>query len=172
MIDALSSGISALKSAYDLIKVIRDANPNSEVIRLTEQLRSELHTSLDLLLESKSRCLKLADENQELIGEIAKLKQHHIEREQYELYQYPLGSVVYRIKPVHHNEQYSPELCASCFNKGIKSFMQPVTNRRNKALICHECNSEIETEHWPTSDVNGELYRMMEEHRRKKWEGY
>ena len=137
MVGEAFAGLSALKTAFDLAKGLKDindaANRNAAVIELQEKI-----------LGARQAQSELVERVEELEKENARLKEWQVERERYELKEIATGAFVYAPKDTMRGHEPMHWLCANCFQNGKKRFLQAHRNDlRHIYHKCQECGGEV-----------------------------
>lgn len=148
-----------------------DIHHLNDVLQAKEQL---LHI-LSVTIEMQTLVMRLQQHSLTLENEIAELNktrtqatQFTQEKDQYSLFQYPTGTVVYRIKQSpSQTGQPSPryDYCYHCFEQGIKSILQPEGYANGfKMVKCFHCASC-----YPIDRLEQECVIMSEPRRWDNW---
>jgi hypothetical protein len=131
-------GLSAIKTAFDLAKGLKDiddsARRNAAVIELQEKILAARETQ-SALLERIS----------ELEKKVASFETWESEKQRYELKEVGAGSLAYAVKESMRNGEPAHHICAACYQHGHKSILQPKADYPNKTLDCSECKAQIFT---------------------------
>lgn len=142
MVGEAFAGLSALKTAFDLAKGLKDiddtARRNTAIIELQEKL-----------LIAQAAHSNLTERIGELEEKVASFETWNAEKQRYELK--PLGTgFAYFLKPDAQGGEPPHQICANCYARGKKSFLAKVpTNQARIALgmgtvyRCPECTAEI-----------------------------
>ena len=132
------AGISALKSAFDIAKGLKDidnaARRNSAVIELQEKI-----------LSAQSEQASLIDTVSQLKNRVAQLEAWDADKQRYTLTDFGSGLLAYALKDSVANGEPPHYLCAQCYNDKIKSILQTETRNpgRCHVLACHRCGSDL-----------------------------
>lgn len=138
MVAEIFSGISAFKSMMDIAKAIKDMDSavarNAAVVELQEQIFSA-HAAQSTLIARVG----------ELEAEVRRLETWEAEKQRYELYEIKTGRFTRRLKPTMAEGEPPHDICAQCYNRGVKSILQGARKEvgRHHLLICGECHTEI-----------------------------
>ncbi|WP_260602896.1 hypothetical protein [Pseudomonas aeruginosa] len=151
MMDTLSGALTAVTSVLTLSKDISNAKTDHEIAIKTGELNERLGQVLEMLITAQTSYLALLEEKRQLETELLKFKDWAHEKERYQLHQTEAGGLVYRIKPEMQGAEPTHEICADCYQKGIKTILQPCTEGWYKALRCHPCKSVVHVERIPDS---------------------
>jgi len=153
MVGEIATGISALKTAFDIAKNISDMAKgkavNDAVISLQEHIILAQKSALDAQSHEAAQLARIG----ELEKEIAQLKEWDAQLKQYELKEVHVGALAYVPKP-NTDEAKTPHwLCVDCADHGRKSILQDVgrtKNNRESRYQCPSCKSAILV-HWSLS---------------------
>lgn len=151
MMDAISGALTAVSSLMTLSKDISTAKTEHEVAVKSGELNERLGGALQQLIAAQTAYLALLSEKGELESELVKLRDWAHEKQRYYLHRFPTGTLAYRIQPDAQGTEPLHEICADCYQKGIKTILQACEDGWFKALKCHPCNSVIRTEEIPDS---------------------
>jgi hypothetical protein len=117
MVGEVYAGISSLKIAFDLAKGLKDIDDatrrNAAVIELQEKI-----------LSAQSAQSELVESVSELKKRVAELEAWDAEKQRYDLAQIAPGIVCYMLKPEMRSAEPTHRLCANCYAKGNKAFLQ------------------------------------------------
>ncbi|HDL5082554.1 TPA: hypothetical protein PXD62_006245 [Pseudomonas aeruginosa] len=103
----------------------------------------------------------------ELEAEIAQFKRWEQEKERYQLHQTEAGGLVYRIKPEVQGTEPLHYICADCYQKAVKTILQPGDEGYYKVLKCHPCGSSVRAQR-----IESSATMVMSTGRRTDWDGY
>ena len=118
MVGEALAGLSALKTAFDMAKGLKDIDDavrrNAAVIELQEKI-----------LSAQQAQAALVEQVGKLEKEVANLKAWDaVEREKYELKEVDPGALAYVLKPDANKAEPPHWLCATCYGDRKKSFLQ------------------------------------------------
>jgi hypothetical protein len=123
-VTAIAGTVSALKGATDIAKAmvgLRDAKVlQAKVLELNAKIL-EAQSSAFVANEERSA---LIERVRELEEEMARLKAWGAEKERYELKELRRGLFAYILKEGKEEREPPHALCATCYQRGIKSFLQ------------------------------------------------
>ncbi|EPL1515475.1 hypothetical protein L4V73_007162, partial [Pseudomonas aeruginosa] len=103
----------------------------------------------------------------ELEAEIAQFKRWEQEKERYQLHQTEAGGLVYRIKPEVQGTEPLHYICADCYQKAVKTILQPGDEGYYTVLKCHPCGSSVRVK---SIDLGAPV--VVSTGRRIDWDGY
>src|ERR1700676_1598778 len=117
MVGEAFAGLSALKTAFDIAKGLKDIDDtvrrNAAVIELQEKI-----------LAAREAQSALLDRVGELEKEVAKFETWDTEKKRYELKALRVDVFAYMLKPEARGTEPPHWLCANCYENGKKSFFQ------------------------------------------------
>ncbi|WP_273792129.1 hypothetical protein [Brucella anthropi] len=128
-----------LKSAIDgtkkLIETANSVKINNAVIEIQNKL-----------LMAQSEVFSLVSRVSELEAEAMRMKNWEAEKERYDLQELPPGVFIYALKESVRGSEPAHNICANCYNKGVKSILH-VTNSSGgiKHWKCYCCGFEADT---------------------------
>jgi hypothetical protein len=140
MVAEVFAGISAIKSAFDIAKGLKDiddaARRNAAIIELQEKI-----------LTAQQAQSELIEKIRELEHKVAVFENWETEKQRYALTDFGGGTFALVLKPDKANGEPVHRLCPTCYEKGQKSILQfefvSSLSGREK-WKCHACNSEFE----------------------------
>jgi hypothetical protein len=138
MVGEVFAGLSALKTAFDIAKGLKDLDDatrrNAAVIELQEKI-----------LTAQSAQAELVETISELKSRVAELEAWDAEKQRYKLTEIGYGMTAYTLKEGMEEGEPSHRLCATCYSDGHKSIMQTETRSpgRCEVLVCHRCGSDL-----------------------------
>ncbi|HXL68809.1 MAG TPA: hypothetical protein VN930_08625 [Xanthobacteraceae bacterium] len=152
MVGEVFAGLSALKTAFDLAKGLKDiddaARRNAAVIELQEKI-----------LVAREAQSALLDRVGELEKEVASFETWNAEKQRYQLKQLARGgaALAYALKPDAQPSEPFHCICASCYQRRIKSILQfertVLVGSSEQILKCPLCGAETHTEGWPPPNI-------------------
>jgi hypothetical protein len=136
MVAEVFAGLNAIKTAFDLAKGLKDIDDatrrNAAVIELQEKILVALAAQAELV---------------ETIGELKKrvveLEAWDTDKKRYELKDIWQGSLAYVVKESMSVSETPHNICANCYERGHKRYLQPRVTGFVKELFCSECNTAI-----------------------------
>ncbi|CDM42398.1 hypothetical protein [Ectopseudomonas oleovorans] len=150
MMDAISGALTAVSSLMTLSKDISNAKTDHEIAVKTGELNERLGGALQQLITAQTGYLALLNEKGELEAELLKIKDWAHEKQRYQLHKTEAGGLLYRIKPEMQGAEPEHEICANCYENGIKSLLQSAPDANwHLMLACHRCNSLVKVKRYP-----------------------
>lgn len=137
MID-IPMALASLKTALDIAKGVKDLNDATSRQRASIELMEKIVTAQGAQSE-------LIQEVRELETEVTRLKDWSADKARYELKDIGLGSIAYSVKAGMDNGEPPHSICANCYGKNKKSFLQRRQHVVGRAITmdCHECGSVL-----------------------------
>jgi hypothetical protein len=124
MLAEISAGLSSLKAATDILKGLNAASTQAAINEVKIGLQEKIFDAREALSaaqEAQAACLKKV---RELEAQIVQLKDWEGEKQRYHLQAIDSGVVAYMPKPGMENGEPPHWLCANCFSRGQKSYLQ------------------------------------------------
>jgi len=146
MMDWVAGAYSGIKAATDITQSMLTLKTDAAVTTKVVELNGVLLGLQSQLNAAHSEHSTLSSRIRDLEAEVAQFKRWEQEKERYQLHQFPAGTLAFRIKPEVQGSEPLHEICATCYQKGIKSILQACEDGWYKALKCHPCDSVIRTE--------------------------
>ncbi len=150
MVAEIYGGISALKTAFDIAKGLKDIDDatrrNAAVIELQEKI-----------LTAQAAQSELVETVGELKKRVAELEAWEADKKRYELKEIAPGVFAYLLKETMANGEPAHQLCAACYQHNKKSILQRRDKGMNLLLHCPECSAEfkIGDAKWPEAPSRG-----------------
>jgi hypothetical protein len=136
MVAEVFAGLSAIKTAFDLAKGLKDIDDatrrNAAVIELQEKI-----------LAAREAQSTLLERISELEKKVASFEAWESEKQRYELQDVWHGSLAYVIKESMRGPEPPHHICANCYQRGHKRILQPRMTGAGKELFCSECKTAI-----------------------------
>ena len=140
-------GIQALKTALNLAKEAKDLTD-------TTAIRGKIIEMQSLIMEAQVSAIDAREAHSAQVETIRELKETirgfenwDAEKARYELKPIGSGSVAYMLKPEMRGSQPPHWLCANCYEKGQKAFLQRVPSSGAFGIIfeCAACSAKMKT---------------------------
>lgn len=132
------ASLGAFNTIVDMLKGLKSINDaairNSVVIELTEKI-----------LAAQAAQAALIAEVGKLEKELTRFETWEAEKQRYELYEVKPGRYARRLKETMSNGEIPHDICAQCYNKGVKSILQKFVTPQGRytMLTCGECGTEL-----------------------------
>lgn len=138
MVAEVYAGLSAIKTAFDIAKGLKDIHDatvrNAAVIELQEKI-----------LSAQEAQATLVDRVRELEKEVADFETWKAEKERYELKALGWNAFAYMLKPDARGSEPPHWVCANCFGQNRISVVQHTSIKRGEGIgfFCPACRAEI-----------------------------
>jgi hypothetical protein len=136
MVAEVFAGISALKSAFDLAKGLKDIDDatrrNAAIIELQQKILSAQEAESELL-----------DRERELKKRVEELENWEATAARYRLIKLNSGVVCYELRPDLPGDEAPHCVCADCFADRKKGFLQPYSKFGVDRFKCNRCSQEL-----------------------------
>jgi hypothetical protein len=137
MVAEVFAGLSALKSAFDIAKGLKDidnaARRNAAVIELQEKI-----------LTAQSAQSDLVERIRELEAKVTSFEKWEAEKERYQLTDFGDGTFAYLLKPEEARGEPPHRICAQCYQKDEKSILQFLHQSHGQDYFkCHSCGEQV-----------------------------
>jgi hypothetical protein len=145
-ISSIGAAVTSLKTAIDITRTLVDIKSATDVQSKIIELQSQIMSAQTSALQAQSEQFDLKRRLGDAENELKRLKVWEGEKARYALVEIASGVFVYKIKEKDRGSEPSHWLCANCFNKGEKAFLQLETtwaNNRGQDYKCHNCDSVI-----------------------------
>lgn len=134
MVGLATSALGLLKGATDIANDIKDLVEKPDIdTGATKQLVSDL---LDRLIRLQAEQLALKGTVMDLQEEMRRVDRFEAEAARYALQRTELGALVYELQDSQANGQPPHCICATCYEKRIKSILQPVGHNTLGCTVC------------------------------------
>ena len=147
MIDmgSLQAAVGSLKTISDIATALLDLRDESKIRAKTMELQRAIIDAQRNAMLAQADGLAQIRRIGELEKHVMELENWTREKERYELHQVKEGVFTYMLKPAMSNGEPPHQLCAKCYQDGIKSILQEEHRAigRLELLICHRCDAEI-----------------------------
>jgi hypothetical protein len=145
--------IPGIAGALAAIKTIKDLTQSVVTARDTAIIKEDRSKLLALVYDIQENLFAAQEERAALIKKIEDLEKKVLsmenwveEKQRYKLEKLPNSGVfAYAEKPGTETGQTPHWICATCYENGKKSILQPETRNPGRALVlvCNTCGSEI-----------------------------
>jgi hypothetical protein len=149
MVGEIFAGVSALKSAFDIAKGLKDID---DVTRRS----SAIFELQEKLLAAQDAYSALREEVRELENRVTDFETWDAEKQRYELKSLASAGVpsfAYAIRSAEKGDEPFHCICAACYQTGRKSLLQfkgrSPMNGSDLLLACPTCKAEIRAAGWP-----------------------
>lgn len=137
MVAEVFAGVSALKTAFDIAKGLKDIDDatrrNAAIIELQEKI-----------LSAQSAQSELVETVGELKKRVTELETWETDKQRYELQEIWPGLFCYAVKDSMRGSEPPHRICANCYSSGKKSFLQkPISGEYYDEYRCNTCGEKI-----------------------------
>lgn len=144
MLDQIAAAFGSLKTAGDIIGSMVKLKNQSDVQAKAIELQAVIIGLQDHLRSLQTAQAAQASERAELESRLRRLEDWQAEKVHYRLHRFATGGIVYRFHPPEGDDRPAHDLCARCYDDGVKSILQatPAVNWY-KALKCQRCGADV-----------------------------
>lgn len=151
MLSEITMGLSSLKAASDILKGLNAVNTKTLINDVKLPLQEHILGAQQALAAAQETQATLTQRIRDLEQEIVHLKDWECEKQRYQLQAIDVGVFAYMPKPGMENGEPPHWLCANCFNRGQKAFLQfkgrdrrPIGGRGEHSNYgCDICNASV-----------------------------
>jgi hypothetical protein len=143
MLSDIQSGIALFKSMYESAKALKDINDALARDGVVADL-------LEKILAARQAQLELTEHITQLEKQIAAFETWETEKQRYELKGMAGGGLAYALKESESALEPAHHICASCYQSGKKSILQPKPYSiaaahlgKPQTLVCNGCKAEV-----------------------------
>ncbi|AWF66790.1 TPA: hypothetical protein ACXJEI_001358 [Pseudomonas aeruginosa] len=167
MMDWIAGAYGGIKAATDITQSMLTLKTDAAVTTKVVELNGVLLGLQSQLNSAHADQTTLTRRIGELEAEIAQFKRWEQEKERYQLHQTEAGGLVYRIKPEVQGTEPLHYICADCYQKAVKTILQPGDEGYYTVLKCHPCGSSVRVK---SIDLGAPV--VVSTGRRIDWDGY
>lgn len=140
MVDGVGLALASIKSAADMAKTLVELRDITKVREITIDLQGQIAAAQSLAIAAQREQTAFIGEIDNLKKQIVKFENWESEKQRYHLQELPPGIFVYTLKQGMENGEPSHNICANCYNKGVKSLLH-ITSRNSGRTHwkCHSC---------------------------------
>ncbi|MEZ0170772.1 hypothetical protein [Microvirga sp. TS319] len=124
MLAEITAGLSSLKAATDIVKGLNAANTLAAINEVKLDLQERIFEAREALAAAQDAQTVALQRIRDLEQEVMQLKDWESEKQRYELKPIDRGSFAYMLKPGMESGEPPHWLCANCFSRRQKSFLQ------------------------------------------------
>ena len=142
MVGEAIAGLSAIKTAFDIAKGLKDIDDatrrNAAVIELQEKI-----------LSAQAEQFALIERMGNLEKQVAEFETWDTEKRRYQMRDYGGGTIAYELKAEMASGEPPHRLCAACYQNRKKGLLQPIgPNAYLQEIVkCTECSKEFALGH-------------------------
>ena len=149
---AIAAALSSLKAAKDIAESMIGLRDTSAFQGKLIEFQSKLIDANNAAFAAQDERTSLLDRIRQLEKEVADFKAWEAEKQRYELVALAPNVTAFAVKETMRGTEPPHYLCANCFQKGKKSFLQQyVHGTRVHKYRCNECKEDliIDLDHTP-----------------------
>lgn len=148
MVDIMSSfqaAAASFQSATGIVKAILDLRDAAKIHAKVMELNGAIIEAQSNTLAAQSASLAQNARVRELEERIVQMEDWQREKQRYELHEVKPGVLTYALKESMREGEPAHQLCAKCYQDGVKSILQSehLAIGRAEMLICNRCHSEL-----------------------------
>lgn len=144
MIQEFAAAVQSAKVLTDLLKATHELRNANEFIAAVSEINSKLMEANVVALSSQEKQAVLTKRISDLEQQIMKLEDWKRESERYQLTMLAVDVPVFTLKPGKENGEPPHKLCANCYSKRQKGYLQQTDfDPRGTHYKCINCGSEI-----------------------------
>ncbi len=139
----IAEAVTSLKTASEIAKTLVGLKETTAIQAKVTELNGIILSAQSSALAAQSNQFTLLQQVRGLEEKIANLEAWNAEKQRYELAEITMGIFSYRLKPSSSNGEPSHQICARCYEHGIRSILQKSTRGHSDFLVCSECKTEL-----------------------------
>ncbi len=140
----LTKAVSGLKQLSSLVQGFNQLKTEAEVAQKTLELNRVLTAVQQDLFAAHAAYTAAISRINELEKELVRMENWTAEQQRYQLHQPYPGSFVYRVKPEMQRGEPIHDICAQCYQQGIKSILQFTGIEKGwHKYSCHRCGAFV-----------------------------
>lgn len=140
----IQGAVQAAKAIYEIVKANKALADLDGLNAAVGELNAKLVDATAATLTSQEKQAALSNRVRELEKELMEFKNWDREAERYQLAELCAGVFCFAVKPGMENGEPPHKICAACFNKRQKGYLQRTEfDGRGTRYKCGECGSEI-----------------------------
>jgi hypothetical protein len=142
---SMSAALSSLVAAKDITQSMVGLRDTAAFQEKRLELQSKIMDAQASVFSVNEERTTLIDRVSTLEKEIADLKAWDAEKNRYELKRLDTGGFAYTLKAGSNSSEPEHFICATCYQRGKKSILQPEMRMPGRAsvLACFECGADI-----------------------------
>lgn len=149
-----SAAISGIKTAMDILRGAQSLKSETEINSAMIDVQRVLLDAQASALQDKERQMALLSRIQELESKLTELQKRSVDRERYQLTQFPSGDFAYVLKEEGANGEPEHRLCANCFDEDVKSILQGKRKQSGgESVFFQRCQSTVIVHPFPAPQV-------------------
>src|ERR1700730_3556879 len=150
---AIAAAVNALRAAKDIAETMIGLRDTAAFQGKLLEFQSKLIDANDSAFAAQDERSTMLQRIGELEKEVTNLKAWETEKQRYELKNLGFGAFARVIKPEMQGVEPDHCICANCYERGNKSFLQltPRIEMGSHVWACSVCNTSIIVRAWPPS---------------------
>ncbi len=136
----LAALFTSARAAYDIAKGINSLHAQKEIDEAVSKVLQILLSVQSDALTMQKECQSLTDQKDRLVKKVEEYEQWTVKESQYDLVKLRSGVLVREPNDSHPDSEPLHWLCANCFDRKIKSFLQKESVGLN-SLVCQSCKT-------------------------------
>lgn len=155
MSSEIAGAVQSVRLLWDVVKANKTLANYNELVSAVSEVNTDLIAAQSVAMACQKEQLTLTKRVGELEKEITELKNFEREAERYQLTEIAPGIPARVLKPGMEQGEHAHQLCANCFARNKKSFLQ-VGPHSTGMMQCSECRGQwfpADTTHIPTRVV-------------------
>ena len=146
-ISSIGAALSALKAAKDIAEAMVGLRDASAFQGKMLEFQSKIIDANNAAFAAQDERSALLERIRELEKQVAEFEAWEAEKKRYRLTEIIPGAFAYILKHSEANGEPGHALCADCYQKGEKRFLQNNGNpyMRDNAVVCQSCKTIIRT---------------------------
>lgn len=124
MLGEIAAGLGSLKALKDIVQGLNAAGTQAAVTEMQVRLNSLILDAQHALLAANEAQAACVERVRDLEQQIVQLKDWDREKQRYQLEAVSQGAFAYTMKPGMESGEPPHWLCANCYGRGQKSFLQ------------------------------------------------
>ena len=144
-------GISEISGLIASLKGARDLAEAMVGLRDTAAFQGKVIEFQGVIMDAQQRVFSVQEERSTLIQKVAELEKKiasledwEAQKQRYKLKDLGNGTLAYALKTAMSDGEPPHNICATCYQNGTKSIIQPETRSgRVEVFVCNRCGSEL-----------------------------
>jgi hypothetical protein len=140
----INAAVQSAKALFEIVKANKGLAEYNEIVAAVSEVNTKLMGATAVALASQEKQSVLTNRVRDLENELVKLENWNREAERYQLTEVCTGVFNLTVKPGMENGEPQHKLCAACFNKKQKGYLQRSDfNMQGTHYKCDCCGFEI-----------------------------
>jgi hypothetical protein len=140
---AISIVATSLNTAVNIAKAMVDVRDATLIQSKVFELQRAILDAQQSLFTAYGERSALVEEIRDAKAKIASLEAWEAEKQRYQLQDAGRGTLAYALKEEMRGLEPFHHICATCYQHGRKSILQPDTDGFVKHLFCPECKTKL-----------------------------